>query len=314
MRPYAFGADVGGTTVKIGMARTDGTLLDKWQIPTRTEEHGRYILTDILDAVRERIKLNGISWQDVEGVGFGVPGPVTEDGTVIKCVNLGWDVFNLQDTVQHLEPGIHKCRVTNDVNAAALGEIWKGGASDYRSAIMVALGTGVGCGVVVNEQILTGARGAAGEFGHFCVDFDETETCNCGLRGCLEQYCSANGLVRCARRMLAQRPDEETCLRDVAQLTSKDVCDAAREGDRMALTLVDQLGRRLGWALTAAAGTINPEVIVIGGGLSNAGMILLEPIMTHFRAHAFHAFRDTPFALAKLGNDAGMYGCVRMLL
>lgn len=314
MRPYAFGVDVGGTTIKIGMARTDGTLLDKWQIPTRTEERGRRILTDILDAIRARLPMHGISWQDVEGVGIGVPGPVTEDGTVLKCVNLGWDVFNVHDTVQYLEPGIHKCRVTNDVNAAALGELWKGGAKDRRSAVMIALGTGVGCGIVLDEKIINGSSGAAGEFGHFCVDFDETESCNCGLRGCLEQYCSANGLVRCAKRMLAQRPDEETSLRGIPELTSKDVCDAAREGDRMALTLLDQFGRRLGWALTAVAGTVNPEVIVIGGGLSHAGSVLLEPVVTHFRAHAFHAFRNTEFALATLGNDAGMYGCVRMLL
>lgn len=314
MRQYAFGVDIGGTAVKLGLFQTDGVLLEKWQIPTRTEGQGRYILSDILDAIRGNMNTRNLTWQDVEGVGMGVPGPVTEDGTVQKCINLGWNVFNLHDTVRYLEPGVHKFCVTNDVNAAALGEMWKGAAQDRGSAVMITLGTGIGCGIVENQRIIMGATGAAGEFGHLCINPEETEPCNCGLRGCLEQYCSAQGLVRCAKRELARREDTSSVLRVVKELTAKTVCDAARDGDALALELLDQLGHRLGWALTAIAGTVNPEVFVIGGGLANAGNILLERIQRNFRKYAFHAFRETPLILAQLGNDAGIFGCVRMLL
>lgn len=199
-------------------------------------------------------------------------------------------------------------------NAAALGELWRGGARGRRSAFLVALGTGVGGGLVVNERIVNGSHGGAGEIGHFRVEPNEAERCKCGGHGCLEQYCSAAGLLRLAKKALMENPDTVSIMKDNAGLTAKDVCDAAKAGDTLVLDLLDRLGRRLGWALTAAAGTADPEVFVIGGGLSNAGKILLDKIEFYYRKYAFHAFQQTPIVLAALGNDAGIYGCVRMLL
>lgn len=314
MKLYAFGVDIGGTAIKLGLFRADGTLLEKWQIPTQTQYRGGYVLLDVLDAVRGCMGKNGISWDDVEGIGMGVPGPVGDDGTVFGCVNLGWDVFNVPEKLMELEPGLRKARVSNDVNAATLGELWKGGAKGKHSAFLVTLGTGIGGGLVINDKIINGVNGGAGEIGHFCVEPGETERCKCGGHGCLEQYCSATGLLRQAKKALAENPNTVSSLKDCESLTAKDVCDAARDGDTLALDLLDSLGHRLGWALTAAAGTADPEVFVIGGGLSNAGSILLDKIKFYYRKYAFHAFRDTPFVLARLGNDAGIYGCAKMIL
>lgn len=314
MRAYAFGVDIGGTAVKLGLFRTDGELLEKWSIPTRTEDGGEHVLPDVIASLRAKLEEHDLPWSEVEGVGMGVPGPVTEDGTVMRCINLGWGVFNIPEKIRTLEPRIHRFRVSNDVTAATLGEQWKGGAQGRGTAFMVTLGTGIGGGLVVGGKIVKGSNGAAGEIGHFQVEPGETEPCRCDRRGCLEQYCSATGLLRQAKKALAERPEVPSVLRDKADLTAKDVCDAAKAGDALALELLDRLGDRLGWALTAVTGTADPEVIVIGGGLSNAGDTLLEPIVRGYRAHAFHALRDTEFTLARLGNDAGIYGCVRMLM
>lgn len=314
MRPYAFGVDIGGTAVKLGLFRTDGELVEKWSIPTRRSNQGGNVLPDVVASLHQTLERRGLDWDQIEGVGMGVPGPVREDGTVMRCVNLGWDVFNIPRVMRGLEPRIDRFCVTNDVNAATLGEMWQGGAKGRRSAFMVTLGTGIGGGLVINEQIVNGVGGGAGEIGHFRVDRSETEPCKCGATGCLEQYCSATGLLRCTHKALKERPDAPTILKNDEKLTAKDVCDAAKAGDKLALELLEQLGDRLGWALTGSAATANPEVFVIGGGLSNAGTILLDFIEQGFRRHSFHAYRDTEFALAKLGNDAGIYGCVRMLL
>lgn len=314
MRPYAFGVDIGGTAIKLGLFQADGALLEKWQIPTVVQEQGRFVLPGVLDTIRAKMETKGISWDDVEGIGMGVPGPVGDNGTVFGCVNLGWDTFNVPEKMRELEPRLQKVRVSNDVNAATLGELWKGGAQGRHSAFLVTLGTGIGGGLVINDQIINGVNGGAGELGHFCVEPDETERCKCGGHGCLEQYCSATGLLRLAKMALAENPDTVSIMKGSTDLTAKDVCDAAKAGDTLALDLLDGLGHRLGWALTAAAGTADPEVFVIGGGLSNAGMILLEKIEFYYRKYAFHAFRNTPFVLAKLGNDAGIYGCAKMIL
>lgn len=314
MRPYAFGVDIGGTAIKLGLFQTSGELMEKWSIPTRTQDKGEYVLPDVIESVRSTLDERGIPWDEVEGVGMGVPGPVKEDGTVMRCVNLGWDVFNIPEKIRTLEPRIHRFRVSNDVNAATLGEQWKGAAKGRKNVFMITLGTGIGGGLVINEKIVNGIGGGAGEIGHFTVSHEESEPCKCGAYGCLEQYCSATGLVRCTRRALRNRDHLSTSLRDNEDLTAKLICEAAAAGDELALDLLAQLGERLGWALTAAAGTVDPEVFVIGGGLSNAGNILLNPIVRGYRAYAFHALQDVEFTLAKLGNDAGIYGCVRMLM
>ncbi len=311
MKKYGFGVDVGGTTVKMGFFETDGKLLDKWEIRTNTEDNGKEILPDIAQAIDNKLAQEGISKNDVEGVGIGVPGPVRADGVVNICVNLGWGVINVSEELSSLT-GL-KVKVGNDANVAALGEMWQGGAKGCRDVILVTLGTGVGGGIIVDGKVVAGFDGAGGEIGHITVNNDEIEPCNCGQYGCLEQYTSATGIVRMAKRKLAKTA-EETSLRRHKGLSAKNVFDEAKAGDAVAAGLVDELGEILGSALSNMACVVNPEVIVIGGGVSKAGQILIDTIQKHYKETSFHACRNTKFALASLGNDAGIYGSMRLVL
>lgn len=313
MKPYAFGVDAGGPAIQIGLFQTTGHLVEKWTIPTRIEDHGSNILPDIVASIREKVEQRSLSWDCIEGVGMGVPGPVTEDGTVLRCVNLGWDVFNIPQKVQELEPRIEKLRVANDVNAATLSEMWQGGAQWNGSAVMVTLGPGIGSGIVVNNRIFEGCSGAAGEIGHMCVNPQETRRCTCGNYGCLEQYCSTSGLIQSAKALLEQHPGDPSLLGQAEELTPAVIFQAARQRDLLALAVLDQFGQLMGQALAAVACIINPQVIVIGGELSSGGEVLLKPIEDYFRKYAFHVFRNTEFVLAELGDEAGMYGSARML-
>jgi glucokinase len=311
VKKYGFGVDVGGTTVKIGFFETDGKLIDKWEIKTNTSDNGKEILPDIAKAIDNKLAQEGISKSDVEGVGIGVPGPVRSDGVVNICVNLGWGVINVAEELGSLTGLLVK--VGNDANVAALGEMWQGGAKGSQDVIMVTLGTGVGGGIIVDGKIVAGFNGAGGEIGHITVNNEEIEPCNCGQYGCLEQYASATGIVRMAKRRLAKTSDA-TRLRDYPELTAKDIFDEAKAGDEVAIRLVDELGEILGSALSNMACVVNPEIIVIGGGVSKAGQILIDTIQKHYVETSFHACRNTRFELASLGNDAGMYGCMKLVL
>lgn len=311
MKKYAFGVDIGGTTCKIGFFETSGALIDKWEIKTNTENNGENILSDVAKAVDNKLAQEGISKDEVQGVGVGVPGPVRSDGVVNRCVNLGWGTVSVEEELGTLT-GL-KVKAGNDANVAALGEMWQGAGAGCKDVIMVTLGTGVGGGIIVDGKVVAGYNGAGGEIGHITVNNDEIEPCNCGQYGCLEQYASATGIVRVAKRKLA-KTSEKTSLREFTELTAKDIFDEAKAGDAIALELVDEVCEILGAALSNMACVVNPEVIVIGGGVSKAGEILTENIQKHYIETSFHACRDTKFVLAGLGNDAGMYGCVQMLL
>ena len=237
---YGFGVDVGGTTVKLGLLSEAGELLEKWELPTRTENGGENILPDIARSVQDCMVRRGLSRDDCLGLGIGVPGPVDASGMVNRCVNLNWGVFNLHDALGILT-GL-RVRAGNDANCAALGEFWMGGGSGCRSAIFVTLGTGIGGGVIVDGRLLTGAHGVGGELGHIEISAPDKAPCTCGKRGCVEQYASANGIVRVTKKRLAEST-EPSCLRGMADFACK----------------------------------------------------------------------DTQFALATLGNDAGMYGAFRLL-
>ena len=311
MKKYAFGVDIGGTTIKMGFFETDGKLLDKWEIKTDTTNGGENILSDIAKSIDNKLAQEGISKSDVQGIGVGVPGPVNSKGVVLKCVNLGWGVFNVEEALSNLTGLMVKAG--NDANVAALGEMWQGAGKGSEDMIMVTLGTGVGGGIIVDGKVIAGANGAGGEIGHITVNEDEIEACNCGQYGCLEQYASATGIVRMAKRKLA-KTDAQTSLTSVDELSAKAIFDEAKSGDAVAVELVEELGKILGGALSNIAVVTNPEVIVIGGGVSKAGQILIDTIQKHFTESVFHACKETRFVLAGLGNDAGMYGCVKMLL
>lgn len=312
MKKYAFGVDIGGTTIKMGLFTTAGELLEVWEIPTRTENGGEKVLPDIAEAVSAKLAEKNISKDDVEGIGMGVPGPVGPDGTVFKCVNLGWGVFNVEETLSDMT-GL-KVKAGNDANVAALGEMWQGGGKGHQDIVMVTLGTGVGGGVIIGGKILAGINGAAGEIGHIPMYDDDPECCGCGKRGCLEQYASANGIVRITKRYFAAHPDAESSLTAYEKYTSKEIFEEAGRGDAVALQMVEQVGYLLGKALASISIVTNPEAFVIGGGMSKAGPILTDTIEKNFKKFAFHASRDTAFKLAELGNSAGIYGGVKMVL
>ena len=312
MKNYCFGIDVGGTTVKLGLFSTAGELLDKWEITTRTENFGENILSDICEAMEAKLAEKEISLDDIEGVGIGLPGPITNDGTVLQCVNLGWGTFNVEEKLSEMFRGI-KVKAGNDANVAALGEAWQGGGKDYDDIVMITLGTGVGGGVIINGKILTGYNGGAGEIGHMHVDDNETDSCNCGRKGCLEQFTSATGVVRLAKRLM-NNTDKETKMREFGEnITAKDVFDLAKEGDAGANEVVETMGTYLGTAMSHIAVVVNPQAFIIGGGVSKAGQFLIDAIKYKYRETCFAACGDAAVHLATLGNDAGMYGAAAMI-
>ena len=313
MKPYAFGVDIGGTTVKIGFFSSDGRFIEHWEIPTRKEENGKNVLPDISRAILKKLREYNLTVADLEGVGVGVPGPVVQGGIVNKCVNLGWGIVDVRAELSDLLDDVH-VEVANDANVAALGEQWKGGGKGHENVVMVTLGTGVGGGIVIGGRILPGVHGAAGEIGHMKVKDGETAVCGCGKKGCLEQYSSATGVVRLAKIALADNPDISTPLRQYDPLEARNVFDCAKAGDALSLEIVDEVGKMLGEAIAHITCVLDPDVVVIGGGVSRAGQILLDAVLKHYTPAAFHASRHSEFKLAELGNDAGMYGAVRMIL
>ncbi len=311
MKKYGFGVDIGGTTIKMSLFEMTGHMVDKWEIPTNTSDHGSSILDDVAAVIEGRLVSDGISKEDVEGIGIGVPGPVVEDSVVVCCVNLGWGRVDVAKELGE-KTGL-KVRVGNDANVAALGEMWQGGGKGYKNVIMITLGTGVGGGIIIDGKIINGSNGAGGEIGHVFVDEAEEEKCGCGKCGCLEQYASATGIVRLAKRALAA-DGRDSALRSVENLSAKAVADAAKAGDALALEVLEKMGKILGTALANAACIVDPEVFVIGGGVSKAGTIITEVIRKYYIERAFQSCRNADFALAQLGNDAGVYGCVYLLL
>lgn len=302
-----FGVDVGGTTVKIGLFEEDGELLGKYEIPTDKTDGGSHIIEDIAAALQKILAEHNLTLNQCSSVGVGLPGPVDKDGNILGCVNLGWDIFNVEEAFSEKLDGI-RVKAGNDANVAALGEMTAGAGRGYRNLVMVTLGTGVGGGVILGGRILEGTNGAAGEIGHLPVEESETESCNCGKKGCLEQYASATGLVRMAKQMRRDYPD--TVLAE--EMTAKDICDGAKAGDALCVSVVRRMGRYLGTGLASVACVLNPECFVIGGGVSRAGEILLDAVLEDFNSHVFKPCKNVEFKLAELGNDAGIYGAAAL--
>ncbi len=314
MKEYAFGIDLGGTTAKIGLFTTTGDLLEKWEVPTDTSDQGVRILPNLAAAVQDKMAQRSLRPDQIEGVGLGVPGPVQDSSVVaIVCANLGgWGDCDAGAQLSQLLGGL-RVQVGNDANVAALGEIWMGAAKGCRSAVMVTLGTGVGGGVVADGKLIEGAHGAGGEIGHITVNPQETAQCGCGKHGCLEQYSSATGVVRCMNKLLEQNPDVPCTLRG-RDFAAKDVFDAARSGDKLAQQEVEDMTLTLALALGNIAAITDPEMFLVGGGVARAGDVLLEPLSRHYQDNAFLSCRNTPIRLASLGNDAGIYGAVRLIV
>ncbi|MBM6854893.1 ROK family glucokinase [Mediterraneibacter glycyrrhizinilyticus] len=307
---YCIGVDIGGTTVKMGLLKESGEILDKWEITTDTSDEGSAILPNIAASIEKKIEEHQVDKADIIGVGAGVPAPVTSEGIVNGSANLGWNYKEVKKELEELT-GL-KAEIGNDANVAALGEMWKGGGAGEKNMIMVTLGTGVGGGVIIDGRILVGQNGAGGEIGHLCVNYEETDKCGCGNKGCLEQYASATGIVRLAKRKLGQ--DLRPTILTKEDITAKDVFDAVKAGDEIAKEIAVEFGTYLGHALANLAAVTDPAVFVIGGGVSKAGEVLIPYIQQPYMEHAFFANRKVRFTLATLGNDAGICGAAKLVI
>lgn len=308
---YCFGVDLGGTTVKMGVFTEHGQNIAKWEIKTRTENAGKAILPDIAASISEKVDELELIKDNILGVGIGIPAPVTADGCIPGAVNLGWGPRSIKNDLEALCG--FKVAVGNDADMAALGEMWLGGGKGAENMLMVTLGTGVGGGIIEAGQPVTGGHGGGGEIGHITVNYNETEKCGCGRTGCLEMYTSATGIVRLARRRL-EKDDAETVLRSFDTLSAKKVFDAVKADDAVAIEIAEEFGCILGRALANIAATCDPAIFVIGGGVSKAGEVLLDFIKKPFKEHAYYVNANTEFALAELGNDAGICGAAKLIL
>lgn len=306
---YSIGIDIGGTTTKIGIFSRDGRLMFKAEIPTDKTESGIRILPNAARTAMSIMSAGKIALDDVVGAGIGVPGPVRNDGTVNRCVNLGWGVIDIEGTMAKL---MHMpVKAANDANLAALGEAWMGAGRDSESLVMITLGTGVGGGIIEGQKILKGCEGAAGEIGHIIVNPGESEACSCGRHGCLEQYVSAKGIVRLAKKRMQY---SDSILSGEQRLSAKKIYDAARLGDSLAKDVTDEAADYLGRAIANISDILNPEAVILGGGVSRAGEDLRAGVQKSFEKYVFHACKNTKILLAYLSNDAGIYGGARLAL
>lgn len=309
MKEYCFGIDVGGTSIKCGLFCTNGTLEEKWEIPTRTENQGEAILPDIAASILEKMREKNLSREVIAGIGIDVPGPVSETGELSCAVNLNWGYKHIPREMEALTG--FPVKAGNDANVAALGEAWKGAAKGASHVILVTLGTGVGGGIVIDGKIVSGAHGAGGEIGHANIVSDMEESCNCGNKGCLEQVAAAPGIVRLAKKEL-EKSAEDSLLR-TGEVSAKAVFDAYKQNDKLAGRVVGTVCAYLGRALAIFACVTDPEVILIGGGVAKAGEPLIEALQREFQKAAFSPCKKIPIKLAKLGNDAGIYGAAKLV-
>lgn len=298
------GIDVGGTTVKIGIIDKIGNILDKWEIPTNTENQGESILSDIWESLRVKI-----SPENVAGIGIGVPGFIDQEtGNVYEAVNIGWKQVELAKIFKEFS-GL-PVFVENDANAAVLGENWKGAGGQVRNLVAVTVGTGIGGGIIANGSILNGISGTAGEIGHITMD-RYGSPCNCGRRGCLETISSATGIVRQAKERIKEKPESTLAMvyGEQGNLTAKDIFQLADSGDILCKNIIEHAAEVLGLAIANLTVIINPSRILIGGGVSKAGTDFVNLIDDAFRKYTLaKAGEVCELKLAQLGNDAGIIG------
>lgn len=307
MRKYIIGVDVGGSSIKFGRFDLNGELLNKWSVRTDKSNNGENILNQIATSIASRY-----SFKSIEGIGFGLPGPVIKN-TVINCVNLGWSKRNIEtefrDIIKDDEIII---KVGNDANVAAAGEMYKGIARGYKDVVLFTLGTGVGGGIIIDNKIFEGFNGVAGELGHIRVDFFHNYQCKCGKIGCLETVASATGIVNLAKDNLLKYSNKSP-LRKYEGFSAKKVIDYAKLGDFIALKALEEAMMYLASAMATVTNVINPEVFVIGGGVSNAGSFIIDLVTKYYYDMVKPFISQTNFAIAELGNDAGIYGCCYMV-
>ncbi len=308
---YAFGIDIGGTTVKMGFFSRENGLLEKWEIPTQKGNDPTVVLEDIHVAIVACLDRHGVKKEEVAGVGMAAPGPVTDGGLLHGTVNIGWGDVYLGKEGERIF-GISPVHIENDARVAALGEAIYGAGKGEKSMMLLTLGTGIGGGVIFDGAIHGGSTGVAGEIGHCTVDPYETRVCTCTKTGCLEQYCSATGMVRVAKRFLEEQ-DMPSVLRDKEELSAKDLWEGVSAGDALSIMIGKHVAKLLGIAIANAVYVVDPDLVVIGGGVSAAGDVLLDMVVEEYKPRVFPHSRNKRFALASLRNDAGIYGAAALV-
>ncbi|MFA5035813.1 MAG: ROK family glucokinase [Candidatus Izemoplasmatales bacterium] len=301
MKKYLIGIDVGGTAIKIGQFDLAGVMINKWDLPTNKTDCGQHILPEISHFLNENINL-----EEVKGIGFGVPGPVTA-GVIKNGVNLGWDTIDVVGEFSKLLTNKDIIvKVSNDANVAAAGETFCGAAQGYQNVCLFTIGTGVGGGIIIMGKLIDGHDGMGGEVGHMLVDQKRRFLCNCGKSGCLETVASATGIINLAKLYRIEDPTSK--LNRYDRLSAKMVFDFAKKGDRIALRVVDEATNYLAYAFSLVTLVVNPDIFVIGGGVSYAGQFLIDKIESQYYQYVTPFISHAKFALAQLGNEAGMYG------
>lgn len=316
MSKKLLGIDLGGTTIKFGILTLEGEVQEKWAIETNTLENGRHIVSDIVESLKHRLSLYGLTKDDFLGIGMGSPGAVDRTSkTVTGAFNLNWADTQEVGSVIEKEVGI-PFFIDNDANVAALGERWVGAGANNPDVVFVTLGTGVGGGVIADGNLIHGVAGAGGEIGHMIVDPENGFTCTCGNKGCLETVASATGVVRVARQ-LAEQYEGSSAIKAAIDngdtVTSKDIFIAEEDGDKFANSVVERVSRYLGLAAANISNILNPDSVVIGGGVSAAGEFLRSRVEKYFVTFAFpQVKKSTKIKIAELGNDAGIIGAASL--
>lgn len=313
MKKYVIGVDIGGRSMKFGLFTSDGELINKSSIPTHTENDGETILSDLEMHLKKMIEKFELSEENFEGVGIGIPGPILNKSIVKTAVNLGWR--EPTHVKEYLEPRLNaKVLVENDANVAALGELWKGAGEYVNNLVMITLGTGVGGGIVIDGKIVSGTTGSGGEVGHMpMLENPIQRKCGCGGDRCFELVASATGLEHSATNYLFEH-DDSSKLREVDNIDARVIFEYAKEGDKVAEVIVDDYANHLARGLGILSAIVDPEMFVIGGGVSNAGDYLLDKVKASYKDVAFSVTRDVIFKIAELGNDAGMYGAAKLII
>lgn len=316
MTKKLLGIDLGGTTIKFGILTIDGQVQEKWAIETNILEGGKHIVPDIVASLKHRLALYGLTKDDFVGIGMGSPGAVDrEKKTVTGAFNLNWADTQEVGSVIEREVGI-PFAIDNDANVAALGERWVGAGANNPDVVFVTLGTGVGGGVIADGNLIHGVAGAGGEIGHIIVEPEDGFECTCGNKGCLETVASATGVVRVARH-LAEEYEGDSLIKAAIDngeaVSSKDIFQAAAQGDKFADSVVEKVSYYLGLATANISNILNPDSVVIGGGVSAAGEFLRSRVENYFTKYAFpQVRRSTKVKIAELGNDAGIIGAASL--
>lgn len=291
-KPYVVGIDIGGQTSKMGIVDMRGQVLAQTVIRTDTHDDVNMYIDD-LSAALEKIISESDSEGKIRGIGVGAPNANYYTGNIESAVNIVWGGSKTIPFAKLLSERTNGLPValTNDANAAAVGEMTYGAARGMKNFIMITLGTGVGSGIVINGEVVYGHDGFAGELGHTCAVRHNGRLCNCGKTGCLETYASATGVARTAREWL-EMSDEPSSLRSLDVISSKDVYDAAKEGDRMALKIFEFTGKVLGESFADFVAFSAPEAIVLFGGLARAKEYLYQPIMDSMNANLLPLWKN----------------------